>query len=148
MVLVFLPAKKHLCKHFPGPPVLPVVISGQFRHILLCYVKPHFPGCAKHLPGCRRCLTAYIVFDAGKIITGIVKSIPQYMKVHTSERAVYLYAGNIPDSGPPGRLSALVVCPHTVMVRNGHDADAAHGALSHQLLRTEFAVITVIAVHV
>ena len=33
-------------------------------------------------------------------------------------------------------------------VIQGFYDDAAHGALSHQLLRTEFAVITVIAVHV
>ena len=82
MVLVFLPAQEHLCEHFPGPPVLPVIITGQFRHILLCYIKPHFPGCTKHLPGCRCCLTAYIVFNTGKIITRIVDSIPQYMEIH------------------------------------------------------------------
>ena len=78
----------------------------------------------------------------------IVNSIPQHMKIHPPERTVNLYAGNIRNPGPQGCLSSRLVCPHTVVVRNGHDTDAVHATLSHQLPGTEFAVITVIAVHV
>lgn len=69
------------------------------------------------------------------------------MKIYPFVGTVDFNAGNIADTVSLCRLFRFSICSGTIVIRDRHYGDITLAALSDQLLRRKFTIITVPAVH-